>query len=323
MYGEGGNFLITLPCVTSSGDLVTSYEATRAGFVALALERNQRATPSVTEARALKSVASHARSPAELLSMHEIRPALLTAAGISDKAARYLQQEDKDKAIERLVAEFLEPAGEAFVEELVYRFLLTKGDTLGGSMRNLGGAIAKQKFGSAILGALSVVGIRSYWLPRGGHEWLPVTIGSPGLEKQLRGLAWTVQGEPRTMLYDLKVPIVATNVDVCLYRCSHTNCDAVAWANPAMYVALGELKGGIDPAGADEHWKTARTALARVRERFAAHEQSPSTFFVGAAIVSKMAEEIWRQIQERTLTYAANLTNDDQVADLCRWLTSL
>ncbi len=24
---------------------------------------------------------------------------------------------------------------------------------------------------------------------------------------------------------------------------------------------LGELKGGIDPAGADEHWKTANTVL--------------------------------------------------------------
>lgn len=37
-----------------SGDLVTTYEATRAGFVALALERNRRATPFVAEARALK-----------------------------------------------------------------------------------------------------------------------------------------------------------------------------------------------------------------------------------------------------------------------------
>ena len=31
----------------SSDDLVTTYEATRAGFVALALEKNRRATPYV------------------------------------------------------------------------------------------------------------------------------------------------------------------------------------------------------------------------------------------------------------------------------------
>lgn len=36
----------------SSDDLVTTYEATRAGFVALALEKNRRATPYVAQANA-------------------------------------------------------------------------------------------------------------------------------------------------------------------------------------------------------------------------------------------------------------------------------
>ncbi len=44
--------------VSSADDLLTSYEATRAGFVALALEKNRRATPFVAEARALKEAAS-------------------------------------------------------------------------------------------------------------------------------------------------------------------------------------------------------------------------------------------------------------------------
>lgn len=38
----------------SSDDLVTSYEAIRAGFISLALEKNRRATPFVAQARALK-----------------------------------------------------------------------------------------------------------------------------------------------------------------------------------------------------------------------------------------------------------------------------
>jgi len=33
--------------LNSSDDLVTTYEATRAGFVALALEKNRKATPYV------------------------------------------------------------------------------------------------------------------------------------------------------------------------------------------------------------------------------------------------------------------------------------
>lgn len=36
----------------SSDDLVTTYEATRAGFVALALEKNRRATPYVADGSA-------------------------------------------------------------------------------------------------------------------------------------------------------------------------------------------------------------------------------------------------------------------------------
>lgn len=55
---------------------------------------------------------------------------------------------------------------------------------------------------------------------------------------------------------------------------------------------LGELKGGIDPAGADEHWKTANTALDRIRNSFANVGYSVKTSFVGAAIANAMAVEI-------------------------------
>jgi hypothetical protein len=41
--------------LASSNDLETTYEAIRAGFVALALETNRRATPFVAQGRALKA----------------------------------------------------------------------------------------------------------------------------------------------------------------------------------------------------------------------------------------------------------------------------
>lgn len=109
--------------LTSSNDLVTPYEAVRAGFVALALEKNRRATPFVAQARALKVSAAKAKTPAELVHIEEIQQALLTAAGVSDKAARHLQPQDKAEAVQGLIQNFLEPAGTNFVEELVYRFL--------------------------------------------------------------------------------------------------------------------------------------------------------------------------------------------------------
>jgi hypothetical protein len=92
---------------------------------------------------------------------------------------------------------------------------------------------------------------------------------------------------------------------------------------PAAYVALGELKGGIDPAGADEHWKTAGTALSRIRVAFARYVPVPPTFFVGGAVAARMASEIWTQLEDGTLQNAGNLNDMDHVASVCRWLVGL
>ena len=67
-------------------DLVTTPENTRAGFISLALERNRRATPFVAEGRDLKINAAQVTTPASLRDISRIQAALLTAAGVSDKA---------------------------------------------------------------------------------------------------------------------------------------------------------------------------------------------------------------------------------------------
>jgi hypothetical protein len=81
--------------------------------------------------------------------------------------------------------------------------------------------------------------------------------------------------------------------------------------------------GGIDPAGADEHWKTARTALERIRTAFSKAGLAPQTFFVGAAIENKMAGEIWEQLTSGMLGNAANLNEENQIASISRWLCTL
>lgn len=65
--------------------------------------------------------ASRANTPQELLEMESIKASLLTAAGVS-------------------------------------RFLLTRGGTLGGSMRNLAGAAGERKLTRAIIATLSIAG---------------------------------------------------------------------------------------------------------------------------------------------------------------------
>ncbi|OFX15426.1 MAG: restriction endonuclease [Armatimonadetes bacterium RBG_16_58_9] len=308
--------------LSSAADLVTPYEEIRAGFVALALERNRRATPAVEEARALKAAALRAKRPIDLLRIPRIQRALLTSAGISDKAANHLVETDKREAIQSLIDNFLDPAGESFVEELVYRFLLTRGDTLGGSMRNLGGAVAQHKLTRSLLGALHVAGLKYKWLSSRSKSWIAMSPQDADIELDTRGLSWVANRSVRTLVYNLTPPLLKKNLDFCLLRCRPQDY-RTAMKSAQRYLAIGELKGGIDPAGADEHWKTAATALDRARKAFAKQEVSPYTFFIGACIVQGMAEEIWAQLSDGTLANAANLGNPDQLAVLCRWLVQL
>ena len=137
-------------------DLVTTHEATRAGFISIAFEKNIKATPFVEEAKCLRIIALKAKKPKDLLNLTDIYPSLLTASGLSNKSLNHLTKENKDEAIKNLIKKFLEPAGEKFIDELVYRFLLTRGDTLGGKMRNIAGFVGEKKFVRSIIASLSI-----------------------------------------------------------------------------------------------------------------------------------------------------------------------
>jgi hypothetical protein len=308
--------------LNSSNDLVTTYEATRAGFVALALEKNRRATPFVAKARALQEAASRVSKPIDLLKIKGIEIGLLTAAGLSDKAITHLEKEDKIEAVNELIKNYLEPAGSSFVEELIFRFLLTSGDTLGGSMRNVGGALAQRKLTRAVLSTLSIAGIKYQWRSAQSKKWIDAVENDPEIEVTLRGLFWQKGDQKRTLLYNLTVPLIKNNVDLCLFDSDPKELEISKYSIPKSYLALGELKGGIDPAGADEHWKTGSAALKRIRDGFDKSNYLPSIFFIGAAIEKKMADEIWSQLKEGTLNNAANLNEEKQVVSLSSWLCS-
>jgi len=307
----------------SSKDLETSYEAVRAGFVALALEKNRRATPFVAQARALKASASEVKKPMDLLKIKDIQIALLTAAGVSGKAANHLHDSDKKEAIIGLIENFLEPAGANFVEELIFRFLLTRGDTLGGSMRNVGGFLAQCKLTRLVIAHLKNAGKKYQWLDSDSSVWSRTPADDTGIEIRLRGLSWESAGKVRTLIYNLTVPLFRNNVDLCLFDCPPETLSKTTHKTACAYVALGELKGGIDPAGADEHWKTARSALNRIHVAFKKQKHSPEIFFIGAAIEKKMASEIWTMLRRGELSNAANLTDDEQIASIANWLCSL
>lgn len=306
--------------IKNARSLITTRSEVRAGFVAMALAKNRKAIPYVEEARALKFVASQARRPSTLLEITNIRDALLTAAGLSGKALNYLEEDDKTEAIRGLIEEFLEPAGDEFVDELVYRFLLIRGASLDGSMRNLAGSLAEEKFKRSVIAALSLRQITFSWFSKKSRKWLKDNKLNSDIE-DINGLHWETT-VPRTIIFNKTVPFIKKNIDICLLETFPKGLQA-SIKEPGSYIALGELKGGIDPAGADEHWKTARTALERIIEGFKEANHEVETFFIGAAIEVAMAEEIWKWLRNEKLANAGNLTNPNHVAAVCGWLVEL
>ena len=229
-----------------------------------------------------------------------------------------------------MISEFLVPAGESFVDELVYHFLLIKGDSLGGSMRNYVGTVAQMKLVRKILSLLSLQCKGFKVLMKGGkksNEWSD-SVYEQVFDKadEVAAIYWKVkQGggmADRILFFNATIPAVGNNIDISLYNASPDIFGGGKIVDErGRAIMFGEMKGGIDPAGADEHWKTGNSALERIRSAFS--ERVVKTSFIAAAIEKKMAGEIYHQLSEGILSAAANMTVDKQFTHYCNWLINL
>lgn len=316
--------------IKKPADLITTHEQTRSGFIAAALEKNRKADKYILKAKHIREDAKKAETPDELLQIDSIQGGLLTAAGLSEKALKYFTEEDKRKAVEELIENFLKPAGKDFIDELVYRFLLTCGDTIGGEMRNYVGKVAQLKL---VRSLLSVIGSSQleyailYSSKSSRKKWKQVSYEEAyDTAEKIVAIKWKKAGLEKVLFLNKKVPLVENkNIDLCLYRYEKDGSldNSLVNNHPEMAIMFGELKGGIDPAGADEHWKTGNTALERVRKAFMKKKLPIQTSFVAAAIEESMANEIFNQLQDGTLSYAINLTYNNQLTAYCNWIINL
>lgn len=311
--------------ITSPASMVTTHEQTRTAFMQIALEKNRVGDPYVKEAYAFKAMTAGVARPEDLLSMPQVRSFLITAAGLSDKSLAYLNESDRTYAIQELIDKYLKSAGSSFVDEAVYRFLLTRGDTVGGIMRNRIGTLGQEKLIRAILSCMNLCGMEYDWLDNSKKPaWKHRTENDPEIERSMKALHWENENGHRVLGFNLKVPVVNKNVDLCLFSCDKDAFRGGKIASSASAaLMLGELKGGMDPAGADEHWKTANTALERIRSSYRSVGTTVKTSFVGAAIENAMAGEIYHQLVSQTMDNAANLCDNDQLVEYCSWLIHL
>ena len=140
--------------VKSPSDLVTSHAEICKGFLSQALAKTEKATPFIENARKLYKLLQQAKAIEGVLGLLDIQDALIAASGFSDKARTHLSPNELESALKKILQTIAQKARDDWREEIIYRYLLTQGDTLGGSMRNLTGALAGIQLTNAILTAL-------------------------------------------------------------------------------------------------------------------------------------------------------------------------
>ena len=311
-----------IPLISVPQDLVTTQEARRDGFLEIALRRNTESIPYIEQGRALwAKLKAETKTCEDILSLPELRYTLLLAAGFSVKAQGNMSEEDKTRLLSDFVDKVLRPNGRKYVDEIVYRYLLSLGEQLGGRMRNVIGVVARAKLSRSIVASLRINGF-PFAVHPGRGEWVDSASCRQQDAEQAKAIRWNNDGHMRMLVHNVNVPGVSKNVDMVVFDAFSDSVDAkgvsTLMSDYKHFVVMGELKGGIDPAGADEHWKTARTALDRVRATF----KKVYVAFLGAAIEKAMAEEIFQQLQSGLLDCAANLTNDQQLASFSEWLVT-
>lgn len=203
--------------ITSAESLITNHDETRAGFLKIALEKNRAGDPFVKNAFAFKAMVAHTKTPEELLLIKQIRPFLVTAAGLSDKSLAYLNEEAQTLAIKELIEKFLKPAGKSYVDETIFRYLLIKGDTVGGIMRNRIGKLGQERLIRMIFSVMNVRAMTCDKLTVNSNVWARSDTFAVDAEKNLRALHWlNLRGE-RILVFNAKIPTVNKNVDLCLF----------------------------------------------------------------------------------------------------------
>ena len=290
--------------IADSSDLITPKEVVRREFLWQARQKRIRAASCVDEAAALLQVLKKIGTADELVEHQEIRPHLLAAAGLSDKAQGHFSAAQLTSLLAEIIGGLISHAQDAWPEAILYRYLLTRGAALGGSLRNVVGDRADGKFAGLVM--------------RGVRQ----THGTPAIKRNANGKVEGIRWPNRLLLFNRKSYVAGSNVDVILLdTSSEATEEKPMLESSACYVACGEIKGGIDPAGADERWKTAGSALERIRQAFGS--DCPALFIAAAVFGERMAGEIYAQIEGGQLTHAANLHVHEQIEDLIAWLVSL
>ncbi|PHM22261.1 AvaI/BsoBI family type II restriction endonuclease [Xenorhabdus ehlersii] len=283
--------------VTQAFDLVTNKGATETGFFSQANEKLRRTESIIKTAQYFAQNANDIETIKDIRDDDTLLEFVIASCMLSKKSLSHLSTDIQDEIINKLI-DFSKLNDGEYVSSLQQRYLLTAGDSLGGTMRNVIGQLAQEKLTNSIIAELE------------NRRLSP----KPEYNKSNKIVAvqWTSHSdEKRCIIFDKKPKFIDKSVDIIVLK-GHSAITRDL-ENPEDYLCCGELKGGIDPAGADEHWKTAKTALERIISSFGKKEiRAPNLVFLGSAIETAMSKEIFSLLESGWLKGAANINYPDQ-----------
>lgn len=289
-----------------ANDLISTAEDTASAFALQALRKTDLAISYLDAAEVFEAKLEKLDDIHQIINNEGIRGDLLTSVGISDKAKKYFTSESAKAYLEEIVKKIDAQTNKSLKLDLVNRFLLTSGDSMGGRSRNLIGREGGDRLIQFIREGLE-------------KKEIHYEVVSNSQDK-ITSLIW----DQRIMLFDVKPSWIGKNIDVILLKDANGTNNIEIREKPELFLACGEIKGGADPAGSDEHWKTARSALERISDAFKeANCPCPKLFFAGLSIVPGVAKEIVDHLDHGKLSKASNLARAEQVAALADWLISL
>jgi len=282
--------------VKKAEDLVTSKDATIAGFTWQADKKLDSANVYLENAEYFKKNYKTIKSIKDARADQKIFEFIIASCMLSTKSLKHLSTETQDEIITKLI-NFNKFNNPEYILNLTHRYFLTSGDSLGGTMRNVIGQTAQNKLTESIIARLDTLGKK------------PERI----LNRDSKTVA--IKWDGRQIIFDKKPKFIGKSIDIIVLKGSSSKTGELE--EPDDYVCCGELKGGIDPAGADEHWKTAKTALERISSSFTEIKKDvPKLIFLGAAIENAMSIEIFDLLQSNWLAGAANINYEDQFLEL-------
>jgi hypothetical protein len=280
--------------VKSFKDLITTHDRVIAGFKWQAETKYTSANSYYEIANNFVKRASTISDIDEILGDKKLREFALGAAMLSQKSQSHFNESTLKEILKSLI-DVSRLNDEAYVYELNNRYFLTAGDSLGGAMRNKIGQHALSKVDTLLLHTLAK------------KKYKPVA------NRNATGKITSIKWDGRLMYFDKKPKFIGKSIDFIILKDELLNPADIE--KPDHYLACGELKGGIDPAGADEHWKTASKALERIKDAFTKKGIStPKLFFFAAAIEESMAKEIFHQYKSGELI-PANINYEAQLLE--------